>query len=375
VEAAVVKITPEWTFLDLGGKSEGIIDTKELRDAEGACSVREGDRIKAYFLSAKNNEKLFSMKLGTGSAGNEHLTSAFESGVPVEGSVVKEIRGGFEVKVAGNTRAFCPYSQMGLRRVENAEEYVGQKLPFKITEYAEDGRNIVLSNRALLEEERREQKEALKASLQEGMLVKGTVSSVRDFGAFVDIGGIEGLIPISEIGWSRVDRVADVLAPGQEVEVKVLSIDWEKERISFSMKALLPDPWEAAAAAFPEGSAHTGTVVRLAKFGAFVSLAPGIDGLVHISKLGAGKRLAHPGEAVSEGDTLDVTVQSVDAEKRRISLVPAETAGQKQDAAEDKAMLKKYVQKPSKAVSSTGALGTLGDALKAKLAEKRQSRE
>jgi small subunit ribosomal protein S1 len=370
IETVIVKITPEWTFLDLGGKSEGFIDSKELQDESGAITVKEGDSIKAYFLSSENNEMLFSMRLGTGAAGHEHLEDAFQSGIPVEGSVIREIKGGFEVKVAGGLNAFCPYSQMGLRRAENADEYIGKRLSFKIIEYKQNGRNIVLSNKVLLEAERREQKEALKASLKEDMLVKGTVTSVRDFGAFVDIGGIEGLIPVSEIGWSRVDNVADVLAPGQEVEVKVLSIDWEKDRISFSMKAVLPDPWESASAVFPEGSTHTGTVVRLVKFGAFVSLAPGVDGLVHISKLGDGKRIAHPGEAVAEGDKLDVTVESIDRDNHRISLSPAITSRQKQDVAEDEALFKKYVQQPSKSASSSDSLGTLGDALKARLIRK-----
>ncbi len=371
IEAAIVKITSECIFIDLGGKSEGIIETKELQDEEGTCTVKEGDVIKAYFLSSERGEKLFSVKLGSGSGGNEHLENAFQNGIPVEGSVVKEIKGGFEVKVAGTVRAFCPYSQMGLRRVEDASVYVGQKPVFKITEYKQDGRNIVLSNRAVLEAEQRERKEALKSTLREDMVLTGTVTSVRDFGAFVDIGGVEGLIPISELGWSRVDNVSDVLHAGQEVEVKIISIDWDKERIGLSMKAVLPDPWDSVAMQFPAGSTHTGTVVRLAKFGAFVSLAPGIDGLVHISKLGGGKRIAHAGEAVTEGDTLDVTVESADPEKRRISLTVAITAQQKQDAADEDALIQQYVQKPAKSAASTESLGTLGDLLKEKLSQKK----
>jgi small subunit ribosomal protein S1 len=366
VEAVIVKITPDWTFLDLDAKSEGFIDSKELKDESGAFTVKEGDMIKAYFLSSENNEKIFSTKLGTGAAANKHLEAAFQNGIPVEGSVLK---GGFEVKVAGGSRAFCPYSQMGLHRAAQPDEYLGKTLSFKITEYQKDGRNIVLSNRKILEEERRELKEALKASLKKDMVVKGTVTSIQKFGAFVDIGGIEGLIPVAEIDWSHVDQVSDALAPGQEVEVKVISIDWDKDRISLSIKALLPDPWESSAASFPEGSTHKGTIARLAKFGAFVTLAPGVDGLVHISKLGGGKRISHPGEAVSEGDRLEVTVESIDPDNHRISLSPALTSGQEKDMVEEEALLKKYVHKPSKS-SSKGSLGTLGDAFKVKLAEK-----
>ncbi len=369
VEAVIVKITPDWTFLDLDAKSEGFIDSKELKDESGAFTVKEGDMIKAYFLSSENNEKIFSTKLGTGAAAHKHLEAAFQNGIPVEGSVLKEIKGGFEVNVAGGSRAFCPYSQMGIHRASQPDEYLGKTLSFKITEYKEDGRNIVLSNRKILEEERREMKEALKASLEKDMVVKGTVTSIQKFGAFVDIGGIEGLIPVAEIDWSHVDQVSDALAPGQEVEVKVISIDWDTDRISLSIKALLPDPWESSAASFPEGSTHKGTIARLAQFGAFVTLAPGVDGLVHISKLGGGKRISHPSEAVSEGDMLEVTVESIDPDNHRISLSPALTSGQEKDMVEEEALLKKYVQKPSKS-SSKGSLGTLGDALKAKLAEK-----
>ncbi len=369
VEAVIVKITPDWTFLDLDAKSEGVIDSKELKDESGAFTVKEGDMIKAYFLSSENSEMMFSTKLGTGVAANKHLEAAFQNGIPVEGSVLKEIKGGFEVKVAGGSRAFCPFSQMGLHRAAQPDEYVGKSLSFMITEYQKEGRNIVLSNRRILEEERREQMEALKASLKKDMVVKGPVTSIQKFGAFVDIGGIEGLIPVAEIDWSHVDQVSDILTPGQEVEVKVISIDWDKNRISLSIKALLPDPWESSAASFPEGSTHKGTIARLAKFGAFVTLAPGVDGLVHISKLGGGKRISHPGEAVSEGDRLDVTVESIDPDNHRISLSPALTSGQEKDMAEEEALLKKYVDKPSKA-STKGSLGTLGDVFKAKLAEK-----
>jgi small subunit ribosomal protein S1 len=193
VEAVIVKITPDWTFLDLDAKSEGFIDSKELKDESGAFTVKEGDMIKAYFLSSENNEKIFSTKLGTGAAANKHLEAAFQNGIPVEGSVLKEIKGGVEVKVAGGLRAFCPYSQMGLHRAAQPDEYLGKTLSFKITEYKKDGRNIVLSNRKILEEERRELKEALKASLKKDMVVKGTVTSIQKFGAFVDIGGFEGL--------------------------------------------------------------------------------------------------------------------------------------------------------------------------------------
>jgi small subunit ribosomal protein S1 len=371
IEAVVSKIGPEWSFLSLGGKSDGVIDSKELMDESGGYTVREGECITAYFLSSSGGEQRFSMRLGAGPDGKAHLEEAFRSGIPVEGSVTGEIKGGFEVQIAGTVRAFCPYSQMGLRRADNPAAYVGQRLSFKITEFQNRGRNIVVSNRAVLEEERRRQKAALKAVLKEAMQVQGTVSAVRDFGAFVDLGGVEGLIPLSEIGWSR-ERAADVLSPGQEVAVTVLSIDWEHERITLSLKAAMPDPWTSAGDLFPEGSTHTGTVVRLAPFGAFVSLAPGIDGLLHISKLGEGKRLNHPGEVLAEGERLEVTVESVDAAKRRLSLARAKTAAHHADEAEEAELRKKYVRQPARGPSASGALGSLGDSLKAALSRKQR---
>ena len=243
VEAVIVKITDEWIFLDLGDKSEGCLDRKELLDADGNLTVAEGDRVSAYFLSSENNERLFTTRVSGGAAGNQFLEEAFHSRIPVEGVAEKEIKGGYEIKIAGSVRGFCPFSQMGLRRSDNTQEIIGKKLLFKITEYRDNGRSLVLSNRKVLEEERERIREELKKTLQKDMVLKGTVISLRPFGAFVDIGGVEALLPISEVGWSRIDDLSSVLSPGQELEVKVTDLDWEKNRVSVSLKAALPDPW------------------------------------------------------------------------------------------------------------------------------------
>ena len=241
---------------------------------EGNLSVKEGDIIEAYFLSTANQELRFTTRITGGDAGRHYLEEAWENGIPVEGLVEKEIKGGFEIKIAGELRGFCPYSQMGLQRAGNPGDLVGQHLPFRITQYGEKGRNIVVSHRSILEEERQQQRETLKGSLREGMTVTGTISSIRSFGAFVKVDCIEGLIPISEIGWDRVEDISERLAVGQEVEVVAMKLDWEKDRLSFSLKQTLPDPWDSVEKDFPEGSRHRGTVVRLTDFGAFVSLAP-----------------------------------------------------------------------------------------------------
>jgi small subunit ribosomal protein S1 len=355
VDAVIVKITDEWIFLDLGDKSEGCLDRKELLDADGNLTVAEGDRVSAYFLSSESNERIFTTKVSGGAAGNQYLEDAFHSRIPVEGVADKEIKGGYEIKIAGSVRGFCPFSQMGLRRSDNTQEIIGKKLLFKITEYRDSGRSLVLSNRKVLEEERELIREELKKTLQKDMVVKGTVISLRPFGAFVDLGGIEGLLPISEVGWSRIDDLSSVLSPGQEVQVKVMDLDWEKNRISVSLKAALPDPWLQLRARFPEESCHTGIVAHLAPFGAFVTLAPGIDGLIHISQLGQGKRINHPREVLAEGQAIEVRVIKIDMESKRLSLALASSGPQEQE--EDD--FRQYVEKqPAGKSDSPGAMSS-----------------
>lgn len=362
VEARVLKISGEWIFLDTGRKGEGVLEKKELINPDGEVSVKEGDTITAWFLGVVSNELRFTTKLGSGSAGNSQLEDAWRNGIPVEGHVEKEVKGGFEVKVGGSIRAFCPYSQISLRRIENAADVIGKRLSFRITEYGENGRNIVLSHRIILEEERSREKEAQRETLVEGMTVQGTVSSIRDFGAFISIGSIEGLLPVSEISWARIQDINEVLSVGQKVQVVVKQIDWEKDRISFSLKDTLADPWANVVANFPEGSFHSGQVARLTQFGAFVTLGEGVDGLIHISKLGAGKRINHPREVLKEGETIEVKVENVDRESKRLSLSLAEVS---RAAAEEERSIDEFRRTSAESASKT--MGTLGDLLKAKL--------
>ncbi len=364
VEAMIVKISGDWIFLDLGGKGEGYLDRKEMVDEAGNLTVKEGDTVRAYFVSSDNNEMHFTTKVGSGPGKETQIEDAWNSGIPVDGTIVKEMKGGFEIKIGGSVRAFCPFSQMGTRRDEPASEYIGRSLSFKIIEYGENGRNIVLSRRPILDEEKRNKKESLKESLKEGMKVKGRVTSLQKFGAFVDIGGVEGLLPVSEIAWSRTEKVGDVLSVGQEVEVIIKKLDWEQDRFSFSLKDTLPDPWERIADIFAVGSYHTGTVSRLAPFGAFVTLREGVDGLIHISKLAAGRRINHPREVVKEGQTVEVQVEAVDPAQRRLSLALAEIS---RAEAEEAATVKDYKLQEAAAPKT---LGTLGDMLKAKMEQK-----
>ena len=325
IDAKILQIGDEWIFLDVGQKGEGILDKKELLNLDGDLTVGIGDLVSVYFISRKGGELRFTVKLGGGSTGTLQLEEAWRTEIPVEGRIEKEIKGGYEVKLPGNVRAFCPFSQLGLPRQANTEDIVGASRDFRITQFDEQGRNIVVSHRAILEEERQRKKAALKDVLKEGMVVKGTITSLRDFGAFVDIGGLEGLLPVSEISYSRVEQIDSILQVGQQVEVSVKTCDWEKDRFSFSLRDMQDDPWESVETTYPVGSTQTGSVSRLAKFGAFVTLGEGIDGLLHISKIGGEQRIKHPQEVLTVGQTVEVLVEKIDRTAKRISLAPAES--------------------------------------------------
>ena len=369
IEATIVGVANDILFLDVGDKSEGYISKAELLDLDGNLTVGIGDTLPVYFLSDDRGEKLFTTRLGAGAVSTAHLESAFEKSVPVEGLVEKEIKGGFQVRLAGNVRAFCPYSQMGLHRVEDPEKYIDQKITFLIMELTEQGRNIILSRRALLEQERLQKQEALQKTLQEGMTVGGKITSIRDFGAFVDIGGVDGLIPISEIGWGRVDEINEILHVGQKVEAVILSLDWEKQHITLSLKKTLADPWDTVAENYPIQTCHPGTVSRLTPFGAFVTLEPGVDGLLHISKLGAGRKLNHPREILEIGQRIEVRIEDLDTQKKRLSLdlaanqAQAATGGEEED-------FRKYTEQS--AGKPAAGLGTLGALLKEELRKKKK---
>ena len=362
VEVAVIQVADEWVFIDTGSKSEGMIALSEFTDEDGNINIKEGDVIRAFFLSSQNSERLFTTKLSLESVGKDFLEDAFYNGIPVQGIVEKEIKGGFEIRIAGKTRAFCPFSQMGSGRIGDTGNIIGEELTFKVTEYSEKGKNIVLSNRAIIDLEKEEKKLKLRESLKVGMTVSGAIVSIKKFGAFVDVDGIEGLIPASEISWGHIDSIESVLSVGQEVDVAIASLDWDNDKFSFSLKEILPDPWVSISEKYPVDSIHKGHVVRIEKYGAFTNIAPGVDGLVHISELGRGKRINHPREVVEVGQELEVKIKGVDTEKRRLSLSVIDT-----EKDEEKDAYENYSKKKT---NSAASFGTLGDLLKAKLGEK-----
>ena len=320
VSGRIVQMASEVAFLDLGGKGEGMISLGELRNPAGEVTVAIGELLEGYILTMGAEGIIITKQLSKG-AQREFLHQARDSGIPIEGLVTGVNKGGLEVDLGGS-RGFCPTSQIDVRFVESPASFVGQRLSFKITEVKD--RDIVLSRRAFLEAEGAKKAEETRKSLRVGAQLDGTVTSVRDFGAFVDLGGIEGMLHVSEISFARVAHPKDVLEPGQKVRVEIVRIEGEEgkkgERIALSMKALQQDPWQMAAATFKEGDRLKGKIVRLQPFGAFVELMPGVDGLVHISALGANKRLSHPNEVVAEGEEIEVVIESMDRDAKRVSL-------------------------------------------------------
>lgn len=357
IDTVIVNITEDWIFIDLGAKSEGYLDKKELLDEDGNITVKEGDSITAYFLSSRHGEKLFTTKLLTGKSVNDFMYDAYKNQIPLEATVEKEIKGGFSVKINQNVSGFCPYSQMDVRKIDDVSAYVGKKFEFLVSEYSEKGRNIILSRRPLLEKIEQEKKAALKNSLQKGMTVSGVVASVQKFGAFVDLGGIQGLLPVSEMGWSRVEDPKVLYAPGDKVDVVIINLDWENNKITFSAKATLPNPWDGFVRKYAEGSLLKGKVTNLTNFGAFISLEDGVEGLLHIAKLARGKKIKHASDVIKTGEEVEVKIEKIDRENRKISL---DLAGSDKDmsAPADEDDFRNYIPKSPK------AMGTLGDLLR-----------
>src|SRR5437667_8663937 len=320
VKGRVFHITAESVFVDVGGKGEAWIDAGELTDDEGKLRVKVGDEIEATVVKTGDETRL-SYKLQRGAHARQALAMAHDSGMPVEGKVAAVIKGGYEVTVAG-LRAFCPFSQMELRRVDNAEEYVGRVLEFRVTKYGESGRNIVLSRRQLLEAQAAKDAEETRKKLAVGAVLPGTVAALAEFGAFVDLGGVQGLVPVSEISHARIGRPADRLHIGEHVTVKVLRIDDEKGKVTLSLKALEGDPWVAVPGQLRERQAVRGRAARATDFGLFVELLPGVDGLLHISEIPRSKQTALR-EAAATGAEVTVMIVGIDLEKKRIALALA----------------------------------------------------
>ncbi|MGV3621655.1 MAG: S1 RNA-binding domain-containing protein, partial [Archangium sp.] len=325
VTAKIFQLGAETVFATIG-KHEAMIDLDELKDDQGILRYGVGDEIEAFVMETGAKGIQLSRKLSKGAASLSMLVDARASGLPVEGLVISVNKGGLEVAV-GDVRAFCPASQVDVRPVK-MEDLVGQRLTFRVTEVKE--KNVVLSRRAILDEENKGKAAELKKTLAVGKVLKGRVVNVQAFGAFVDLGGLEGLIPVSELSHTRIGHPSEVVDVGNEVEVEVIRMEdgepnspdksKRKDRLTLSMRSRLEDPFKALlSSTVKEGAVLKGKVVRLQPFGAFVELAPGVDGLIHVSAMSE-RRIAHPRDVLTVGQEIEVKVEKIDENEKRIGL-------------------------------------------------------
>ena len=332
VTGTVVKIEHDEVLLDIGFKSEGVIPSRELsirKDVDPSEIVALGDEIEALVLQKEDKEGrlILSKKRAEYERAWNRVEEKFNAGENVEGEVIEVVKGGLILDIG--LRGFLPASLVDLRRVKDLTAYMGTRIEARVIEMDRNRNNVVLSRRVVLEEARKAERSEILSKLQSGMRLKGTVSSIVDFGAFVDLGGIDGLIHISELSWNHVNHPSEVVKVGQEVEVQVLDVDLNRERISLGLKQTTEDPWRTLVKKYPVGAIVEGVVTKLVTFGAFVDLGDGVEGLVHISEM-AKQHVDVPAQVCAMGDTVQVKVMEIDLDRRRISLsmkAAAETLG------------------------------------------------
>jgi small subunit ribosomal protein S1 len=322
VRGKVVRVDKDEVLIDIGYKSEGVIPVSELsirRSVNPQDEVQIGDEIDALVMTKEDAEGrlILSKKRARFEMAWKRIEGAAESGEPVEGIVIEVVKGGLILDLG--VRGFLPASLVDIRRVQDLDEFMGQTLRCKVIELNRSRNNVVLSRRAVLEEERKEMRQAILDRLSPGDIVTGTISNIVDFGAFVDLDGIDGLIHISELSWSHVNHPSELLEIGQEVQVKVLDIDRDRQRISLGLKQTQSDPWQEVLDRHDQGDVIEGRVTKVVTFGAFVEIVPGVEGLVHISEL-AQHHVENPREVVSPGDEVKAKIIEMDADRRRLSL-------------------------------------------------------
>ncbi len=337
IQGKIISISDNAVFMDTGTKADGIVEAEELKNDDGELPYEVGDTVELFVVAANESEIRLSKAI-SGIGGLTMLKDAHANRIPVEGKVIQTIKGGLQVEVL-KRRAFCPISQIDTQYVENAETYVGQTFQFRITRLTEGGRNIVVSRRDLMEAELQKVRKAFMQELAVDQIYTGRVTRVMPYGAFVElVPGVEGMVHISELSWSRVEKPEEVVGPGDKIEVKVLRIEPadKQMKIALSVKQISGNPWERVGDDVDVGQKLTGKVIRCAPFGAFVEIMPGIEGLVHISEMSYTKRVVNPEEIVQPGQSVSVMVKEVDLIKRRIGLSIRDAEGDPWMDVEDK---------------------------------------
>jgi small subunit ribosomal protein S1 len=322
VQGTVVAVQRDAVIIDIGGKSEGMIPLSEFTDAAGEVSVKAGDRVDVFIESRENDDGLVSLSKEKADKMKvwDEISGACERGELIEGTISQRVKGGLSVTIRGGVKAFLPGSQVDLRPIRNLDKLIGQTYQFKVIKFNKKRGNIVLSRRVLLEKERDEQKTKTLETLEEGKVVKGVIKNITEYGAFVDLGGIDGLLHITDMSWGRVTHPGELFKVGDEVTVRVLKYNPETERVSLGLKQTQEDPWTHAEEAFPAGKKIKGKVMSITDYGAFVELEPGVEGLIHVSEMSWTKKVKHPSKLLEVGQEIECQVLEVDAKAKRISL-------------------------------------------------------
>ncbi|MBT8342791.1 MAG: 30S ribosomal protein S1 [Desulfatitalea sp.] len=320
VTGRVISVDKDHVLVDIGYKSEGQIRINEFRDEQGQINVQTDDKVEVMveWWDDENEVVVLSKEKAEKVKVWEEIKKAYEADEPIEGVIASRVKGGFSVDIGVN--AFLPGSQADLRPVRNLDEMVGKTYKFKILKFNRKRSNIVLSRRVILETERESKRTATLASIHEGKVIEGTIKNITEYGVFVDLGGVDGLLHITDISWGRVKHPSELFSVGDEISVKILNLDLERERVSLGMKQLTPDPWTTAAEKYAIGSRVAGRVVSLTDYGAFVELEEGIEGLIHVSEMSWTRKVRHPNKVVSVGEAVEALVLDIKPENRRISL-------------------------------------------------------
>jgi len=322
ISGTVVQVGRDTVVVDIGGKSEGVIALREFADAAGLTHVKAGDKVDVYIESRENDDGLVTLSKEKADKMKvwDEISNACEADELIEGTISQRVKGGLSVTIRGGVKAFLPGSQVDLRPIRNLDKLIGQTYKFKVIKFNKKRGNIVLSRRVLLERERDEMKAKTLETLTEGMTVKGTIKNITEYGAFVDLGGIDGLLHITDMSWGRVNHPSEVFQVGDEVQVKVLKYNAETERVSLGLKQTQEDPWNHAEEAYPAGKKVRGKVMSITDYGAFVELEPGVEGLIHVSEMSWTKKVKHPSKLLEVGQEIECQVLEVDARAKRISL-------------------------------------------------------
>ena len=336
VPGRVINVDDDWVMVDVGYKAEGVIPLHEFADEEGVIRVDVGDTIDVYLdsMDEDNGQLRVSKRKADEMKAWEEISRAYEADEVVSGAIVSRVKGGLSVDIG--VKAFLPGSQVDLRPVKNLEKIIGEVMDFKIIKFNKRRGNIVLSRRVLLEEERAKQRTETLKTLQVGVIMKGQVKNITDYGAFIDLGGIDGLLHITDMTYGRINHPSEMVEVGQTLEVKILKFDAETQRVSLGYKQIRPDPWEEVDLRYPVGAIVRGKVVSMPDYGVFVELEDGIEGLVHISEMTWNKRIKHPGKLVNMNDLVEAKVIGVDVESKRISLSMRELEANPWDLVEER---------------------------------------